>query len=281
MITPGDDRPHVVGSGELWSESWYLDFAREDGPGARGVPDATGGFVVLSLYPNLGRAWWWAYLLTADGLLAVRDHEVPLPRVGLEIRAEGLWADLTCETPLEHWSVGLEAFGVGLDDPTEAWRGEWGERLPLGLDLEWELTGPPVEGGAPGPPEGAEGGYAQPGAVRGEILVGNERFSFDGAGLRARRWGPADWWTGKPFNWAGFVGTGGALRIASVDGAMDGLPERFAYRLDGQPGEAVVLGHAPVLVTGPADRRARLARGLCRFDGPGDGAVGWAEWLIA
>ena len=39
------------------------------------------------------------------------------PRQGLEVRADGLWGELMCETPLEHWSYGLEAFGVALDDP--------------------------------------------------------------------------------------------------------------------------------------------------------------------
>ena len=53
-------------------------------------------------------------------LVAVRDHEVPLPRTGLEVRADGLWGELVCETPLEHWSIGLEAFGLGYDDPADA-----------------------------------------------------------------------------------------------------------------------------------------------------------------
>ena len=53
---------------------------------------------------------------TLAGPVVVRDHEVPLPRQGLEVRAEGLWCELWCETPLEHWTYGLEAFAVQLDD---------------------------------------------------------------------------------------------------------------------------------------------------------------------
>ena len=62
-----------------------------------------------------------------------------LPRQGLEVRADGLWGELSCETPFEHWTYGLEAFGVRLDDPADSLRGEIGERMPVGLDIEWEV----------------------------------------------------------------------------------------------------------------------------------------------
>jgi hypothetical protein len=110
---------------------------------------------------------------------------VPLPRPGrTEIRAEGLWSALECETPFDHWTVGLEAFAVALDDPAEAWAGERGDRVGLGFDLEWEATAPVTADTA---------GYRQACRVSGEILVGpSERLTFDGTGRRAHRWGPAD-----------------------------------------------------------------------------------------
>ena len=77
-----------------------------------------------------------------DGVVVVRDHEVPLAaRRRLEIRAEGLWAELWCETPGEHWTFGLEAFGVRLDASRGRGRpgGEIGERVAVGLDIEWEV----------------------------------------------------------------------------------------------------------------------------------------------
>lgn len=258
----------------------------------------------LGLYPHLGVAWWWTYLLTPERLVVVRDHEVPLPRAGLEVRAEALWADLVCETPLEHWSLGLEAFGVVLDDPLEAWRGEWGERVAVGLDLEWEASGPPAEEPGPGPPPGASadpaGGYLQAGRVVGEILLGPDRLAFDGPGHWARRWGRADWWAGGAAlpegvrrHWAAVQDAGGEVTSFAVppdDGRSaealgvgldaDGLPLGGAYALDGRPVELNVLGVAPVLLTGPDARRARLARALCRFEGPGLTGTGWAEWLL-
>jgi len=116
-------------------------------------------------------AWYWTYLVgvpDVDGVLVVRDHEVLLPKQGLEIRADGLWAELTCETPLEHWTFGLEAFGVRLDSADDARRpgGEIGERIAVGLDIEWEV-------GDGGPPDGT---------VHGDVLVGRARHEIDGPG---------------------------------------------------------------------------------------------------
>jgi hypothetical protein len=69
------------------------------------------------------------------GYVVVRDGEVPRPRGrALELRADGLWTEMTCETRDEHWSFGLEAFGLRVDDPAET----IGERVAVGYDLEWE-----------------------------------------------------------------------------------------------------------------------------------------------
>src|SRR3954447_21508889 len=136
-LAPADERRHAPGPAASWTEWWALDFARDDG---------FGGFLRAALYPNRRAAWYWAYVVTPEsgGPIVVRDHEVSLPRnENLELRAEGLWADNTCETPFEHWTYGLEAFGVRLDDPADALAGEIGERLPVGWDLEWELLAPP------------------------------------------------------------------------------------------------------------------------------------------
>lgn len=113
-----------------------------------------------------------------DPYVVVREDDIPPPRSpsSFGIRAEGLWADMNCETPFEHWSYGLEAFGLALDDPGD----ERGDLVPLGFDLEWEATGP-IEGG--------HGEYTQPGIVHGEILVGTEAIAFDGTGTRRHQWG--------------------------------------------------------------------------------------------
>jgi hypothetical protein len=129
------------------------------------------GFVRLELRAAEQIAWYWTYLVgvpDVGGVVVVRDHEVLLPRQGLEIRADGLWAELTCETPREHWTFGLEAFGIRLDGPGDALRpgGEIGDRMAVGLDIEWEA-------GVAGAPEGV---------VHGDVLVGRAKHEIDGVG---------------------------------------------------------------------------------------------------
>jgi len=143
---------------------WELDFVSD---GAGGIA----GFVRLALVDRERIAWYWTYLVgvpDVDGILVVRDHDVLPPRQGLEIRADGLWAELVCETRDEHWTFGLESFGVRLDAPADALRpgGEIGERMAVGLDLEWEVS-------ASGLPAGS---------VHGDVLVGRARHEIDGHG---------------------------------------------------------------------------------------------------
>jgi hypothetical protein len=139
-------------------ESWDVQWGDAGGQG---------GFVRLALHPDERVVWYWAYLWRPGlGPVVVRDHEVPLPRGrSLEVRAEALWAELVCETPGEHWGIGLEAFAVALDTPDDALTGEIGERIAFGLDLEWEATG--------------AGGR---GRVRGNVLLGRDTIAVDTPG---------------------------------------------------------------------------------------------------
>jgi hypothetical protein len=99
--------------------------------------------------------------LAIDDGAAAFAAQVAVPGLGVVVvRAEGLWAELLCETPGEHWSVGLEAFGVRFDSEAEAATSDRGERVPVGLDVEWET----------------------PDRVVGEVLVGRARYDLDGHG---------------------------------------------------------------------------------------------------
>ena len=157
-----------------------------------------GGFVQLVLPPpGAGvpdHAWYWAYVVGPDvGVVAVRDHEVPRPRGGaLAVRADGLWAELVCETPDLQWTIGLEAFGVRLEHPVDALRGEVGERIAVGLDLEWDE-----------------------GAVFGDVLIGTGRVAFDGVGVFRTADGAPTWRTTPGLE-------------ATLD--ADGLPEHLVLR---------------------------------------------------
>lgn len=292
----GREFRHEPDGNALWNESWYFDFAADDG--------SLGGYVRLGLVPGLNVAWFWAYLVGEDRpLVAVRDHDVPLPRgKTLEVRTSGLWSALHCETPDEHWSIGLEAFGVALDDPAEAYGQERGERVALGLDLEWE-------GDAPVFPYPGVSRYEQACRVHGEVLVGDERIAFEGSGERDHSWGRRDWWS-FPWTWTsgrlddgtafhgvrvgpgeqayqtGFVATDGSLEpLASVGVATtkgdEGLPASAALTLDGLDLSVEPYRHAPVLLVSPDGRRSRFPRTLCRYTDAGGGRSGWGwtEWL--
>ncbi len=233
-------------------EAWLIDFFSADG--------SLGGFMGLSFHPDEGQAWYWAALVgNGRPYLLVRDLEVDLPRMpaSREIRSQALWADLNCETPFDHWSFGLEAFGVAMDDPAEALATERGERVGLGLDLEWESAGEVV---------GGPGDCEQFGVVHGEILVGRggtEAIDFEGHGWRRHRWGRVDWLT-SPASWlGGRLEHGTGHRLAPLD----------------DPVQLHALHRAPVLLES-GSRRATLERALCRYTGPeATAGVGWAEWL--
>jgi hypothetical protein len=278
----------------LFNESWYFDFASADG--------GLGGYARLGLYPNQRVAWYWAALVgTGRPLLLVRDHAVPLPRVGLEVRTDGLWAAFNCETALEHWSVGLEAFAVALDDPGEAYRGERGDRVAFGLDLEWESIGPAYD--YPGVTR-----YEVSCDVHGEILVGDERIAFSGPGQRDHSWGHRDWWT-YPWCWTagrlddgtafhasrpeipgvryevGYVLPPGGVPHAAGEFVVgdpvlgaDDLPRALDLRLGPLDLKLTPLHHGPVRLEAPDGRVGHLSRSLVRFDtSDGRAGHGWLE----
>lgn len=299
-VAAADEGRHEPGPEDLWGESWYFDFAARDG--------SIGGYVRLGLYPNRRVAWWWAYIVGPDRpTVVVRDHEVALPASGLDVRAEGLWGSLTCEEPHEHWTIGMEAFGVALDDPADAYAGERGDRVAAGLDLEWEATSPVY-------PYGFTTRYEQACRVHGDVLVGDETIAVDGWGERDHSWGVRDWWV-IPWTWtAGRFGDGSAFHAAGTQlgeqevwragfvTAGDALVpvERFLVTTElgraDLPSSArfsvTTAEHAadlelavepvafgPIQLVDTSGRVGRFPRALCRFSAA-DGRTGWGwtEW---
>jgi hypothetical protein len=121
-------------------------------------PGGVRGAVLLALLEDHAR--YWAIVELEDGVVVVRDDAVNLPRGPLlEVRADGLWAELVCEVRGVHWGFGLEAFGLRLDTRDDARFAEVGDRTPVGLDLEWDE-----------------------GRVIGEVLAGARRIPIDTTG---------------------------------------------------------------------------------------------------
>jgi hypothetical protein len=132
------------------SATWSLHFADDRG---------TEGHIRLAID---ARASYDAVLtLPGLGFVVVRDDDLrPSPPPLIEVRGDGLWAEFVCETPGEHWGFALEAFGLRFADADEARTSDRGDRLPVGIDLEWEA----------------------PERVVGEILAGPQRWTVDGRG---------------------------------------------------------------------------------------------------
>ena len=244
MTRVADEYRHAPGPGD-WEERYWFDLATPD----------LGVYARLSLRPFQGIAWWWAALVRpGEALVAIRADDVRIPAAGTEIRTDGIWACVTCETPLEHWSVGLEAYGAAFDDPLEAWGSERGDLVPFGLDLEWEAIESPLE---------LTDGYAQECEVHGDVLLGPERIDVGAHGWRAHEWGAPE---GPGWRFAGSHGhwSGEGADPARVD--VGGLP--VGTEVDGQP--AAILATSPVRMPG-----LRVVHGLYRTGG---GASGWATW---
>lgn len=281
---PQDEHPHAPdGDPEGWSEAWTFDFASADGD--------LGGWVRYVRFTD--RAWYHAALAgPRRQLLAVLDHDVPFRSSPLEVRTTGLWADHTCETPLDHWTVGLETFALGVDDPLELHGRQHGDRVALGFDLEWEATGPTLDTAT---------GYEQPCQVHGEVLVGAATIDLDAVGARHHDWGRLDWWADTGWQLTGtaegqrwwtvdhragltcvrLIDAAGHVREELADGQVDvdahGLPTGARIRTDDTELAVEVLAVTPVPLE-RAGQRSRRPRALCRLREPDGGiGIGWLE----
>ncbi len=66
-------------------------------------------------------AWYWAALARSGApLLHVADWHVPRRSDPLLVKGDGLWAEHTCDAPMEQWTVANETYAAALDDPDEA-----------------------------------------------------------------------------------------------------------------------------------------------------------------
>jgi hypothetical protein len=298
-MTAADELTHTPEEGPWWGESWYFDFARRDG--------SLGGYVRVGFYPNQRVAWYWACVV-GEGrpLVTVVDHEIVPPKApSLEIRTDGLWADHNVETPFDHMTLGCEAFALQVDDPAEMYGAPVGQRVPFGLDLEWE-----TDGAAYAYPPGTTR-YEVPCTVHGDVLVGDERIAFDGIGERDHSWGTRDWWT-LGWTWsAGWLEDGTRFHGTTVRlgddvvpyhpgfvqppaGPLAGVSHTAAAHVLGDHGfprsatltyddltlDVEPVAFAPVLLEAGDGRVSRFPRALCRFrdTAAGRAGVGWTEW---
>ena len=159
-------------------EQWQFDFWSPD--------HDLGGWVHFAYDSTSRSAWYVAALLGSQRpLVLVVDPKIRIEELSpyLEFRAEGIWAQHVCETPLQHWTIGLEAFGVTLEHLEDAMGDQWGVRAGVGLDLEWEYAAEPQRNNA---------GFSQSCFVNGEVLLDDMSFEVASKGTRTRLWSATD-----------------------------------------------------------------------------------------
>jgi hypothetical protein len=295
-LSPGDEGLHAPGPEPLWNESYYFDFAAEDG--------SIGGYVRLGLYPNWGRAWYWACIVRpGEPAVLLADNAAPLPAPGrTDLRTTSWTATQDIVRPLESARLGLEAVAAVLPEPGAAYGDLTACRAAdLELDLEWTTIGGVY-------PYKDLRRYEVPGRVTGWVRVGPDRFSISGWGERDHSWGERDWWQiswlwtsgrladgtafhgmqaniGFPIGWPSFVVTpAGDMTHRSGFSARttfgaDDFPQVSRLRVPGADMDATPLAFAPVAMTSPDGRVAHFPRALCRFEaGDGRTGYGWTEW---
>jgi hypothetical protein len=225
---PEDEGKHAPGGERLWNESWYFDAVSEDG--------TLGAYVRIGLYPNLGVAWYTAFVCgPGRPTVAMVDLEAPLPDAAgasLAIDRDGLRADHVCESPLQRFRVTFAGEGRSHADAAGVLRDEPGEPVDVELDLTWETAGVPYA-------YRLTTRYEIPCDVRGTIRVGDEELELRGPGQRDHSWGTRDWWS-MDWMWsAGRLDDGTRVHAVALD-IPDTPPLSVGYVQGGPAGSEVV-----------------------------------------
>ena len=165
------------------------------------------GLGVISGYRIVGRVgWYWAAVVRpGEPLIHVTDWAVPLRSDPLLVKGDGLWAEHTCDAPMEQWTVVNETYATALNHPADALGRAYGTPTAVAFDIEWYAIAAPQ----PVPPQpsasdrrrpelgigaaaGGDGeGYSQRGVVHAVIeLAGTPGLRLTEApALRWHRWG--------------------------------------------------------------------------------------------
>ena len=175
-VSAADEARHRPSGAPGWHEAHRVDAWSSDG--------GLGLSWSVTARPATGRVSFLASVLRRDEpSIVLAEDDIELPAARWEVRTSGLWADCVCETPLDHWSYGLESFALIVSDPAELRGRGLGDRVALGWELEFEASGE-ARWDAPD-------AYRQDGEVHGIVLVGRQRLEVSLAGVRRHWWGSA------------------------------------------------------------------------------------------
>ena len=167
-LVASDDRAHRDATTEEWTFSWWS------------VDAAMAGFTMYRL--NAGKPAWYCWGLSRVGqpFVQVVESDLSVRRDPMIAKADAFWAEFTCESPFEQWTLGNEMHAVALDDPSDALGRAYGDAVPIASDLEWYAT----ERAMP-----IDNGYSQIGVLMGDIETVNGVIAVpEVRSERTRRW---------------------------------------------------------------------------------------------
>ncbi|MDA0370318.1 MAG: hypothetical protein O3C62_03090 [Actinomycetota bacterium] len=194
-LTRRDDRAHTDAAVEEWTFSWWSSDA------------STAGFAMYRLFGRR-RAWYcWGLSRVGQPFVQVVESDLSVRRDPMIAKAEAFWAEFTCESPFEQWTLGNEMHAVALSDPSDALGRAYGDTVPMASDLEWYATERAIA---------VPCGYAQTGVIVGDIET--ERGVVTVPEMRSVR---THRWT-----------TDGDLPSLFDGGAVAHLGRRVAFRFD-------------------------------------------------
>lgn len=139
---------------------------------------ALAGLLRLDIRRAAGASRFLASVLRpGEDPVTVFDYDLPLASGAFEFRAPGVWVELCCEEPLDHWTVGLEAFGLSIPSAEVVTPSSFGDRVPLGLDLDLDTLSAP---------EGDASSFSVEVRVHGEVLIAERAYEIEAIGTRRR-----------------------------------------------------------------------------------------------
>ena len=198
-LEPRDEYMHENTGEPNFNESMYFNFfdARH----------RTGGFLRIGNRPNEGHAETTVCLYRPDGSVAFNYKR---PAIEDNARFEAGGTRFTVEEPFERLAIAyrgkacLLAEPLDMADPRRAFTEN--PFVPVEVDLAVEGVGPMFGGereggGSSQEMEFAKGHYEQHHRAHGRLRIGDERFDFDGFGLRDHSWGPRSWQSPVYYRW--------------------------------------------------------------------------------
>ncbi|MGE0218103.1 phosphotransferase [Mycolicibacterium sp.] len=299
-LRPGvdDEAAHPPGLEELWSESWYFDFA----DAGQGV----GGWIRLGLVPNQDTAWINVLLCGPDmPTLAIVDFAAPLPTDPADVRTDEVHLTLRPYEPLREYRVTVHGRGEIHDDPAALLTGTSGRPIDLALDLTWTTAATPYA-------YRITSRYEIACSVGGSVIADGRRYDLSGTpGQRDHSWGVRDWWAmdwvwsalhlddgthlhgvdlripGAPPMGVGYLQPAGRplSELTTVTArsvfADNGLPvtATLSVQPTGLTVDADIRGHAPVRLTARDGRVSLFPRAWAAVTtSDGRSGIGWLEW---